>query len=272
MPATYFLAPSWDINPDEVSLGSVIANVKTPNRALSAATLPSLIHPPISLPKEERPFSGIARKSREWTAGLFSTFVQVITFGGELSVSSNTAVAVEYSCELLATQRFTPSPEYLAKAVGDPGVIDHLKMGGLREKVFMITGIKTVHNATITTTEEAGKEINVQLGVEVPAVDVTVGPKLSHKSSDYRQTTRMIEGPIVFAFEVEKLRVNRKGKVKHGEYILGAVLGRGKAEEDASVVERAGNGLDEDEAEDLDVDIRLGADDETGEVCEIVVP
>ena len=99
-------------------------------------------------------------------------------------------------------------------------------MGGLGAKVFMVTGIKTAYNVTITTTEEKEKETTAQVGVGIPAAPVTVGPKGSHKSTEYEKHTRTIAGPIVFAFQVEKIRVNRKGKAVSGEYIDGAMLTR----------------------------------------------
>jgi len=268
MPATYFIPRDWKIHPDEVTLGSVITNIKTPNSALSGAALPSLINPPVPPPKQDRPYSGKARSSKEWSVGLFSSFLQVATIGGELSVSSNSTLEMEYMCELVETRRFTPSLEYIEKAAKDPGVSAHLKMGGLRATAFMITGVKIAQGATITMTEECGKELTAQLGVELPTV--TVGPKGSHKTSDYRQTTETVEGPFMFAFEVEKLRVGLRGKVSHKRFIKGAMLARGKGGEEEYVVECAGAGLDDEEAEDFDVELRSGVD-ESGEACVIIV-
>lgn len=189
-----------------------------------------------------------------------------------MSFSSSSTLEVEYSCDSIETRRFTPSLSYIAKAAEDADVKDHLNMGGLGAKVFMVTGIKTAYNVTITTTEEKEKETTAQVGVDIPAAQVTVGPKGSHKSTKYEKHTRAIAGPIVFAFQVEKIRVNRKGKAVSGEYIDGAMLARKEGSASDYVIERAGQELDEDEIDDFDVATRLGTDDETGEACEIIVP
>jgi hypothetical protein len=272
MPATYFLPRDWQIHPDQVVLGSVIANIKTPDSALSASKLPASIDPPIAPPKQDKPYSGTARKTKEWSAGLFSTFLQVITIGGELSMSSNSTVEVAYSCDLVETRRFTPTLEYIEKAAEDTGVSKHLKMGGLGAKAFMITGVKLAQGAIITTTEEYGKDMTAQLGVELPTVPITLGPKGTHKTSNYRQFTDTVEGPFVFTFEVEKLRVGLRGKVSHKGFVKGAMLARGKGNEEDYVVEMAGEGLDEEEIEDFDVEVRPGIEDESGKACTIVAP
>jgi hypothetical protein len=272
MRKSYFLTPSWDLKPDEVTLGSVVANFKTPQKVLSATTLTTNIDTPIPPPIEEKPCSGTAKKSRQWSIGLFATFIQVITLGGEVSFSSSSTLEVEYSCDSMETRRFTPSLSYIAKAAEDADVKDHLNMGGLGAKVFMVTGIKTAHNVTITTTEEKEKETTAQVGVDIPAAQMTIGPKGSHKSTKYEKHTRTIAGPIVFAFQVEKIRVNRKGKAVSGEYIDGAMLARKEGGASDYIIERAGQELDKDEIDDFGVATRSGTDDETGEACEIIVP
>ena len=148
---SYFLAPSWNVRPDEVTLGSVIANPKMPQRVLSAETLPASIDTTIPPPFEERTFSGTSKKQEKWDAGLFATFMQFVSLGGKASFSSDSIMQVDYEGEVMETRRFTPSARYIANAVADPTVSVHLKTGGLGAKVFVITGIKTATNVTITT-------------------------------------------------------------------------------------------------------------------------
>jgi hypothetical protein len=268
MRKSYFLAPSWDLKPDQVALGSIIANFNSPQKVLSAASL--TIDTPIPPPIEEKQCSGLARKSRQWSTGLFATFIQVVTLGGEISLSSSSAVEVEYWCDSMETRRFAPSLSYIAKATEDTNVKEYLKMGGLGAKVFMITGIKIASNITIKTTEEKEKEMTAQVGVDIPAAQVTVGPKVAHKSTEFENHIRTIAGPVVFAFQLEKIRVNRKGKAVSGEYIDGAMLAGKAGGADEDVIERAGPTLDEDEIDDFNVMIRSGIDDETEEACEII--
>jgi hypothetical protein len=272
MHKTYFLAPSWNIGPDEVTLGSVVTNPKLPQNTLSAATLTTNIELPIPRPIEEKSCSGTAMKETKWNTGLFATFIQVVTLGGQASFSSDSTLQVDYSCESMETHRFKPTLAYITKAAEDTEVKSHLKIGGLGAKVFMITGVKIVSNITITTIEEKTKETVAKIGVDIPTAQLTVGPKATYTSANYDKHTRTIEGPLVFAFEVEKIRVNMKGKVVHGEYIDGAMLAKKEGAATDYVIERAGQDLDEDETVDFDVSTRSGTDDATGEACEIIVP
>ncbi|KAF2820234.1 hypothetical protein CC86DRAFT_387281 [Ophiobolus disseminans] len=194
-----------------------------------------------------------------------------MTIGGELSVSSSSTVEIEYSCELVESREFNPSEDYIKKATEDPGVNDYLKIGGLGPKAFMVTGTNIAQGATITKTEGGEKEMTAQLGLELPSVPITIGPKGSHKTSNSRQTTETIRGPFDFAFQVEKLRVGLRGRFFHKEYVKGAMLVHGNAEENKCVVECVGKGLADEEAEDFDVQLRSGIVHGTGEPCSIVV-
>ena len=269
---SYYLAPSWDIRPEEVTLGSVVANFRVPQRTLSAPDLPSNIDSLILPPLRESPCSGIARQSSKWNVGLFATFLQAIPLGGELSFSSSSTTDVEYSCALIETRRFTPSLQYIAKAAEDEGVKHHLKTGGFGTKAFVITGIKVAHEVGIATAESKESTTTMQIVVDTPIAQLTAGPKGTHESTGLQQHTRTISGPIVFAFQVEKLRLSRKGKVKNEAYIKGAMLGQRKSDADDSVIECVGGSLDEDESVDFGVDIGTATEDDTGEACEVIIP
>lgn len=268
---SYFLPPSWNIRPGEVKLGSVIANPKLPQRVLSTESLPMNIDTTIPPAFEESPFSGTSKKDGKWSVGLFATFMHFISLGGQASFSSDSIIQVDYEVEVMETRRFTPSLAYITKSVADTAVNTYLKTGGLGAKAFMITGIKTATNITITTIEKKTRQTVAKVGVDVPVVQTTVGPKLSYDSTKYEKHTCKIAGPIVFAFEVEKLRISLTGKVIHGEFVRGATLGEAEQATEY-VVEKAGKGLDEDEVEDFGVQTHLGTDDESGESCQIFMP
>ncbi|KAJ5610789.1 hypothetical protein N7510_007508 [Penicillium lagena] len=256
---SYFLVPAWNIHPDEVALGSVVASPRVPLNTLSGPTLTTLIDTPIRPIPEKNP-SGTAKRTKSWSAGLFATFLHVVSVGAGALFSSDSTIQVDYSCHSMTTRRFTPSLAYITKAAEDPEVKNYLDIGGLGAKVFMITGIKTVSNVTITTIEEKTKETRGYIGAEIPAAGVSIGPKGSHNSSNYSKHTRTIEGPIVFAFEVEKIRVNLKGRVVHKEYVDGAMLAK-KDIDTETVLERTGPDLDEDEEDDLGVTVQEGEEE-----------
>lgn len=269
---TYFLTPSWNIKPQEVALGSIIANPMFPNRALVPAIPDVRIDIAVSKPDQEHFCSGTARKDSKWSAGLFANFLQFAIVGGEASFATESFTQIDYECGMMKTHRFSPTTEYVTKALENPPVKGFLKAGGFRAKVYMVTGVKIVTDITLTTTEEKKKEATAQVGVDIPVVQATAGPKVSLSSSGSNQHRRTIAGPIVFAFEVEKLRVNHRGNVVHKQHIDGALLSKSDGRFVDEVVERAGSSVDDVEMEDLELAIRVGTDDQTDEPCEILMP
>jgi hypothetical protein len=220
---SYFLAPSWDIKPPEVPLGSAIASIRSPERPMSDSRLVSAIDSEIQS-TEDTNCSGKIRDGNNWSVGLFATFIHMLTLGGEVSYASNSSTEVEYSCASMETRRFVPSTAYVSKVAADTAVKSHLKVGGIGAKVFVVTGVKTVKDVTITTTEDTSKDTTVHVGAEIPAAQTTVGPKVTVNPSRYRSHTRTIAGPIVFAFQVEKLKVSRKGDASSKPFVTGTVL------------------------------------------------
>jgi hypothetical protein len=270
MRKSYFLVPSWDLGPEDVVLGSVIANIKHPQRRLSSESLAAQIDTYQPAPTETRDISGTAKGSTEWNAGLFATFVQYVTVGGKISYRSKSTLEVKYSCERMETRRFSPSIQHVNAAAKDVGTVQHLKMGGFGATVFLITGVKTVYNVSITTIESTAKKGQLQVGLDIPLAQTTVGPKTGLMHEQHEQCTQTFKGPIVFAFEVEKIRVKTSGKVMSKQHISGAMLSTTSDGETDLEVEKAGEQLDEDEIDDLDVETSQGIDDQTGEACVIV--
>lgn len=269
MRKSYFLSPSWSLEPTEVILGSVIANLNRPHDALSAESLPSAIDTNIHT-GEERSCSGTAKTSKKWSIGLFSTFVHAITLGGEVSYSSTSRAVVKYSCDSMETRRFTPSPAYITKAADNSPVKTHLKTGGLGAKAFVITGVKTAQGVILTTTQETEQDTKVEIGADIPVAQLSLGPKVKYKPETYQTHTTTIVGPIVFAFEVEKLCVKRKGQATSKEFVDGAMLGQKDNAE--YIIELVKPNLDEDELEDFGMETHSGIEDETGEECRITIP
>jgi hypothetical protein len=266
---TYFLAPSWELTPDELKLGSVVANFRNPRRCLSHPDLPAQIDTPIIV-STKQPSSGVMRKSQKWIVGLFATFLQFIPFGVRLSFTSSSVVEIEYSCDDVETRRFTPPPSYIAAAAEDKAVKGYLDMGGLGAKVFLITGLKIASDIKITTIEEMNKETTAAIGVDMP--QVSVGPKLSYAPTTYIKHTRTISGPIVFALQFEKIHRSWSGQISNKEQVSGAMMGGVERSSSNLVTAEGGQGLDKDEMKDYNVTVEAGLDDETGKECDIIVP
>ncbi|KAI6086289.1 hypothetical protein F4821DRAFT_238886 [Hypoxylon rubiginosum] len=263
---SYFLAPSWDLKPEEVVLGSVIADFTSPQRILSAPELLDHIDNR-TIFSQKQPMSGSIKIERKATAGIFATFLQVIKTLN-ISYSYLRTKDIQYSCEAIETRRFTPSAGYINQAANDEAVRSYLEAEGLGGKVFVVTGIKTATQVKITTTNKEQHDMNGQLGVDVTAA--SVGPKASYSASDTNTSTITIQDPIVFAIQVEKLRLRWLGDgVVNKEHIAGALLSTKRGSEKYTIEQITGN-LEIDEINDIGAKVRQGIDEETGEECEIV--
>ncbi|PNP51048.1 hypothetical protein THARTR1_08276 [Trichoderma harzianum] len=264
---SYLLAPSWDLSPSEIALGSVIADVTSPQRVLSNKDLPAEVDTEIQCVKDDNCFGKI-NETHEWGIGVFSDFLNMITAGFEASHASRASSHIEYSCESMETQRFTPSQTFIAKAAAEPHVKAHLQIGGLGTKFFIVTGIKIAKGVTIATTEEAGKDTTFQVGAEIPTPQLQIGPKATLNLTRHQAHTKTIGGPIVFAFQVEKLRLTWKREPTSESYVKGAVLGqRGDVTE--YMIEVADKDLDDDDMADFGLEARDITDDD-GEKCRII--
>lgn len=267
---TYFLSPSWDLQPTDVVLGSVFSNVKKPQKVISASSLPEKIDTQISNPVASKNVHGAVKKGGSWALGIFATFIHFITFGASANISSATSRDIEFSCEKIDTRWFTPSSTYLAAAVEDPGVKKYLSFGGKKASVFLVTGVKVARGVIVKTPEQSQTSVHAQVGVEIPAIESTVGPKASWKPENSAQVEQDIPGPGVFAFQVERITVNKQGDARSAEVTKGAVLGVDQAGEEYEVAREAGD-LVEDEAEDIGECVVTGHGDD-GTTCRIWMP
>lgn len=266
---SYFLASSWDLDPSEVTLGSVITDVKSPAKLLSSKDLSANIDTDIYA-REATNSSGKTWSRNEFSVGLFSKFIELMAAGVEVSYSSKSSSKLEYSYESMETRRFTPSQAFIAKVAADAAVKSRLKIWGRRAKIFLITGVKIAKGVTLATVEEAEKGTTFQAGVEIPTPQIKIGPKATLNRAKGQAHTQRVEGPIVFAFQVERLRLPWKGEAIGERYVDGAVLGQ-KNGEIEYMVQVSDVCLDEEEMEHIGLEAR-DITDEDGEKCRIIFP
>ncbi|EQB57005.1 hypothetical protein CGLO_02932 [Colletotrichum gloeosporioides Cg-14] len=263
---SYFLSPSWDLQPNEVVLGSVIGNLKLPQKSISQMSFDDTVQSEVRI-QTTTEASGLAKASNGWSGGIFSSFIQLVAVGGELSYSTASNVEIEYFCDTVVTSRLSLSAEYVKKVAGDEAVDTYLKFGGLNSKLFIITGVKVATGVTITTTEEKAQDGKASVGLDIPQVGVKFGPQGTWSSIQQSKHTITIDGPIVFAFQVEKLKISRRGGITSSPYVKGTMLGNQKGATYDFVL--GGDHLEEEEVDDFGLNARLGTDG-TGNQCQIL--
>lgn len=210
--------------------------------------------------------SGSIRTERKWSAGIFATFMQTIQ-GLDISHSYLKSTELQYSSATIETRRFTPSPKFMEQVAKESAVTTYLKIAGLGAKAFLITGIKTATEIEIVTADGKEHETTGQIGVDVGAGQLSVGPKGAYCTSKTNSHSTIVKGPIVFPIQVEQLRLCRwKDRVVSREHTAGAMLGSRGTEK--YIVERAVGNFEEEEMSDFGALIRQVVDEETGEECE----
>lgn len=91
----------------------------------------------------------------------------------------------------------------------------------------MITGIKTVEGARVTTSRRKGRGFNVSLGFDGTAfgVPVSVGPQAEHGSEVSEEATFENSSHIVFAYQLKEIRFGKDKRMKSRDYTKGALFG-----------------------------------------------
>lgn len=110
---------------------------------------------------------------------------------------------MRYCFERIDTISFTPTTEDYVKAFQSPGVQDYLRTSN-NKPVYMVTGVKTAHDPSITCTRNAPRKSRMVLNLRMHG---RVNPTPDADASD---TTNMIHSRVVlttavFAISVVKL-------------------------------------------------------------------
>jgi hypothetical protein len=229
---TYFLVPNWDIPARSVPLGSVITNRAAPQRSLARCD-PQAYNCEVQQSFKEN-FRSTLDHGKTNQVGLWAQFLQLCGLGGEASLSLDKGTIQEYGFKHMTTESFTPSREFVKAIVGTPEVADYLEQWDYRKSVYIITGIKIVEDATITTTKRRTRGVHLNAGVDATSVGlpISIGPQANHEISNSEHVSFENSSPIIFAFEICQVRQNtRKQEPSSKLYNKGALFSLDNEEE-----------------------------------------
>ncbi|KFY52592.1 hypothetical protein V496_08343 [Pseudogymnoascus sp. VKM F-4515 (FW-2607)] len=282
---TYFRVPKWDIPPEAISLGNLIADPTEPHRPLNAAPplRPSspagqTTNPPgleIDTPIHARTFSPYSKTTSSSKKKSFSLIAQLSLLtgvGGNSSFSSTRDEGISYRARTMHSEWFVPSRSFVSAAVAQPDVAGFLALLPSKRPIYMVTGVR--HVTGFTASSRSGEERSRGKGVNADAtalqLPLAVGVDAERGVGAGETVEWECEGPVVFVYQLEKL-TRRNGKWDQDEYTKGAFMGIGEATKDEWVVEGDSGileGLDDDEVEVMED----GWDDLEEEACMVVVP
>ncbi|RDL36319.1 Uncharacterized protein BP5553_05671 [Venustampulla echinocandica] len=263
---TYFLCPGWDFPVDSIQLGAILSNPNFPHKTITSAEDKNLIDTPIYVSHKYN-FSDKFEKSKSHKYGFFAQFLQIFGLGGEASVLFEKGSIETYAFKHMKTEWFLPS-ESFAKASSElPRVASFFDRTDFEKPVYIITGLKVVQGASVTTNPKKSRTLQGKLGFDgTPiGVPVTIGPEAEHTKSIEGTTGFERSSPVVFAYQLSELWCKGGGEEPVlKDHTAGAMfeLGDGKttAEMETEISDGMGKALvdgrefvsviDEDSAED----------------------
>lgn len=220
---TYFLVSGWDFPVGSITLGSVISSPTQPHLPLFT---PSEGDIGTTNPTTKEKFTGNVTADKKDKAGLFLRFLDLFGLGAEASFHYDRKTVLTYSFRKLKTEWFVPSDELKKKATKDnERVTGFCREFDYESSVYMITGLKTVEGAGVTTFSSKGKGWKTFLGIE--AGPVNVGPGGEHDAQVSQQFGFEDSSPIVFAFQLMELKLSRTGEITSLPFNNGALFDAG---------------------------------------------
>lgn len=218
---TYFLVSSWDFPTGSICLGSLTSSPAQPHITLYKPNNEDIDTP--TFPTTKNNFSAVIKSEKGHKGGLFFRFLDLFGLGAEASVQYDRKALLKYAFQQMHTEWFLPSDKLVEKAVRSKRAASYFRRTGYESPLYMITGLKIVEGASVTTAKNKGKGFMAFLGVD--AGPVSVGPQANHKSQNSELQTFSNSTPIVFAFQLMEVRCDANGSVATKEYNNGALFG-----------------------------------------------
>ena len=244
---TYFLCPTSDfiLAPPEgpLQLGSIIRSTSAPQHPLNKASVVDVPNafPPVTQTDWRKTIS----TENGLGLGVYAQFLRLATGGlpigpeGDLEHTKKTANT--FAFDTVTTISFEATQEYVEESVKASAVQAWLKEPRQKfspvSELFLVTGMKIVKGAKIKYSTSQNTKVEGYIGIDVPTLGMTFGPK-GHWTSTNDDTTEFArESEFVFAFRVKRLRFGRRVKLE--EYNKGAFMSIGgkKDNEECVVVE-----------------------------------
>ena len=241
---TYFLCPTSDfIYPPPTGplcLGSIIRSTSVPQYPLNKGGVVAVSDefPPVV----ETDWKKTISTEKGVGLGIYAQFLQLATgglrFGPEVNVEHSNKTANTFAFDTVTTLSFEPTQEYVEEAVKAPAVRTWLREPrqkfALVNELFLITGLKLVKGAKIIYSTSQSTTVEGNLGIYVPALGTTFGPKGHWTSTNDDATESSRESEFVFAFRVKRLKFGRRLKLE--EYNKGAFMTVGGKKDDGECV------------------------------------
>lgn len=224
---TYFLVPGWDFPADSLPLGTILDTANSLQSTLYKPSISSIDTP--TYPTDKYNFSTTISSSSNKRVGLFAKFLQNFGLGANAAVAYDRTQMETYAFEHVHTVWFSPSQSYLSQAMKEKEVANFLKQTDYEEAVYMVTGIKTVQGASVTTSRSKSRNLKASIGLHGASMGVqgSMGPDAGYKSGEASEATFENSSCVLWAYQLKKVKIKRGGEVQSKDFVNGALFGEG---------------------------------------------
>lgn len=230
-PKYYFLIPGFDFPVGSVKLGSIITNLNEPHNVHFTAEEGDIDTTTI-MPSDKYNVKEIVMDKSAQKAGLFARFFSAAQIGAEANMQFNKATCTMYDLSHMHTEWFNPTEDLLDKAVNSERVAKYLRLTAFKNPVYMVTGVKTVLGASVSTFNTKGRGVKILLGIDAsPAgLPLSIGPQFQGNFMHQHAAGFGDSSAIVFAYRLKEIRCEGgrvKAEDKQGGDLYDAGKGKG---------------------------------------------
>lgn len=184
---------------------------------------------------EKYDFSSTLDKSKFKKIGLWAQFLQIFGLGAETSFSFDKSSIDTYAFQHMKTEWLLPSKTFAEACVKNANIVAFLEQTNFRKPLYIITGLKTVEGASVTTVKSKSRGIHAKIGFDSTpaAVPVTIGPEVDRNVEGSVTASFTNSSPVVFAFQLTAVHCKERSKdVMLAGYTKGALFGLEEENED----------------------------------------
>ncbi|WZH47036.1 hypothetical protein QYS62_008174 [Fusarium acuminatum] len=277
----YFLAPIGNPPEGPIRLGNIVSGPAFADDPINEEHLP-LGSVAMEVSKHNQTnFAFDMSMSKDGFVGVWASFLQVLGIGGDVTFEWSREHSEKWACDNLKTVSCSPKLSYITQCLNDEGVKHYMRvkkpwLGA--SKLYMVTGIKVAYGAASTVAYARKSGLNLRFGTDFSSqgVPLSLGPKMGGGNIISVQQSQEGAEPFVFAFRLRRIKISRKGDVRHESYTRGTVLSikedNARSESDIEIVV---DGIEDHDAEgsefQLDSKDALEEESSDGARCKCVV-
>jgi hypothetical protein len=223
-PKTFMLLPDFMQKPDHrIHLGTLLllngdTKLPDPDDPLNEDTRVPIADDDV-LRLTEEPW--LYTRGRTYSGNLSLTAeIPVFTpVGGGFVLSRSKSEDLTIRCDKVETTRFAATKAYLARTLAAERFVQDYCQQTWSPSVYLVTGLKTAHNAVISNGRSRSYEGSLDPSVDTTSVGVPVkfGVSVGTESAEERNMDHSIKEPFIMAYQLTRLKLRRDGSLKKAE-------------------------------------------------------